>query len=132
MDFPIQPIPLNGAELHLRLILQSLADQISEKWNGNDHPKQIMGESSHSDQNELRLSSPNAPSHATYKMAVAGRDFMVIRIPSHELSDSEAMEMVGAANEARTVIGEWEMRGGLWVNDGATRRWVGVENPPAA
>ena len=122
MDPSIQLIPLTGAELHLRLILQSLAYQSSEKWNGIVRLKPVNGESLHSYENRERLSSADA----TYKMAVAARDFMVIRIPSHELTDSEVVEMEGAADEARMVIAVWEVIGGLWVGDGTARHhaWI--------
>ncbi|KAK4684986.1 ribonuclease Z, partial [Tremellales sp. Uapishka_1] len=98
-DPPISPFPLTSHELHLRIILHSLGDQISDIWNMN------IGK----DQDAKR-------------MAVPARDFMVYPIPSHELSDREVEEMTGAYREAQTAVAEWRERGGMIV-DGA---WVGV------
>ena len=121
-DPPLQPHPLTGTELHLRLILHSLTSQISEICN---YPS-FQTSSSEGDTRHLSVTS------SPLSMAIPARDFMIFRIPEHELSDGAAEEVRLAGEEARRVTREWEEHGGLWVGAGEDRRWIGVEDPSDA
>ena len=74
----IKPLPLQAHELHLRLILQSIARQIDEIW------------------------APNGQS-----ATVLARDFMVMQVPGHELSDSEKEVVQAHLNETSEVTASW-------------------------
>ncbi|WWC71545.1 uncharacterized protein I206_105503 [Kwoniella pini CBS 10737] len=103
----VEPHDLTKGELHTRLIMQSLADQITDIWNtdGND---QIQ------------------------RMAIPSRDFMTLRIPSHELSESEQEEIKTYRNEVEHVMRSWKENGGVWIPKENGKIWLGVDNPPIA
>ncbi len=103
-DPPVPPHPLTAAELHLRLILNSIAEQVDNSWNDTSHDA---------------IPGTNA---ASFRRAIPARDFMVIRIPEHEVTEVEAEGIRRAAEEADRVVSEWEYYGGLWVEEGVERR----------
>ncbi|KLT40699.1 hypothetical protein CC85DRAFT_287213 [Cutaneotrichosporon oleaginosum] len=110
----VKAIPLNADELHLRMIMQSLVNQISAIWNGPScHDHALQGPEPH-----------------LIKLAVAARDFMVLRVPSHELSESEVDAMRAAREDAVSVMKSWSCDGGAWVGEDHERRWVGVDPAP--
>jgi hypothetical protein len=84
-DPPVPPNPLTNAELHLRLILQSLADQITRIWLSNNNTDVDLGPS----------------------MAVTARDFMVISVPSHEMSEQEKETARRVIDESAQVMTSW-------------------------
>ncbi|ORY35568.1 beta-lactamase-like protein [Naematelia encephala] len=104
----IQPLPLTSRELHIRLVMQSLSDQINQVWNAN------IGPNEH------------------YKMAVPARDLMVIRVPAHELTEAEAEEAASAKKEMDEVGNSWSELGGVWAQQAEEMRWIGVEPAPSA
>ncbi|WVQ81846.1 hypothetical protein IAT38_003973 [Cryptococcus sp. DSM 104549] len=114
-DIPIHPIPLTNAtrgELHTRLIMQSLADQI---WD-------ICGEPIH---------PPNgpAPSQQTGStgLVVPARDFMHIRIPAHDLTAGEKEDVKRYKTAADAVAAEWGQHDGIWLRSKTgERRWIGT------
>ncbi|BEI90775.1 uncharacterized protein CcaverHIS019_0308450 [Cutaneotrichosporon cavernicola] len=111
----VKALPLNTSELHLRVIIQSLVNQISAIWNGpNCHDHALQGPEPH-----------------LIKLAVAARDFMVLRVPSHELSESEVEAMRGAREDSVSVMRSWSCDGGAWVGEGGEWHWIGVDPPPA-
>jgi ribonuclease Z len=119
-DPPIDPIPLTRTELHTRVILQSIANQINESWLGGAAHSQMQVAGDSSDQAGL-----------SERSAITARDFMVLRVPAHELVQSEADEMAKAKSESADVMRMWEEYGGLWVQTpDAGRRWVGVDPEP--
>lgn len=85
-------MPLTGAELHLRLIMDSIARQVSANI-----------------------------SHTA--LVSTARDYMIVRVPAHELSESEEQGLSEYQNESERVRLEWEAKGGLYVGN----EWVGVE-----
>lgn len=111
---PISALPLNSDELHLRVIMQSLVNQISAVWNGPSCVEHAVA----------------GPEMHTVRLAVASRDFMVVRVPSHELSASEMETMRAARKETVQVMQSWADDGGVWVGEGEERRWVGVNPAP--
>ncbi|WVW85597.1 hypothetical protein I302_107635 [Kwoniella bestiolae CBS 10118] len=102
-DPHVEPHPLTKNELHTRLIMQSLADQITDIWSSN-------GE----------------------RMAIPSRDFMSLRIPSHELSNIEVDDIRRYKEEVDRVMGSWKEYGGVWVDlpKEIGRIWLGVEPAP--
>jgi ribonuclease Z len=129
----MHPIPLTRTELHTRVILQSIAHQINESWLGD------LSAASQPSIHPAVGSQPGEPSDPVGNLAGAGlarsaitaRDFMVLRVPAHELVHSEADGMVKANNESAEVMATWEKYGGVWVPTGdAGRRWVGVDPEP--
>ena len=90
--------PLNDAELHRRLILQSLADQVSHLWND-------VGADSAVGREEYPKSRKTDHVH---KIAVHARDFMVIQVPGHELVEEEIEIMRNFSLEADSVKARWE------------------------
>lgn len=119
-DPPLHTIPLSPSDLHLRVMMQSLADQINTIWNAaaNDGP---AGPSS-------------SASKEHYRMAIPARDYMVLRVPSHDLSPDEIQDQDRHRREAEWVMRSFAELGGIWYEvEGEPRRWVGVEpEPPAA
>ncbi|KAK8854758.1 hypothetical protein IAR55_003497 [Kwoniella newhampshirensis] len=98
----IPPHPLTHSELHTRLIMQSLADQINDIWAGGDDDRS----------------------------AVPARDFMVMRVPGHELSESESDDVRCYKRNAREVNRSWTEYGGVWLKrEGEGRVWIGVGTP---
>ena len=68
--------------------------------------------------------------HAEHRSAgsraiVTARDFMVLRIPSHELSEAEREDVESTVQEARQVTEEWSRTGGVWVEHEKRRSWIG-------
>lgn len=106
-DPPIPPIPLTSHELHTRVIMQNIADQVNEVWNGNDEGE---GEEQ--------------------RQCVPARDFMIVRIPGHELDEVEVDEQREMGREVREVMASWAEDGGAWVKEGKEKRWVGVSEAP--
>ena len=114
-------IPVTTSDLHIRLITQSLVDQI----------RAVADPSSHRDQSSRPSGGTRGEettNAARPRMIVAARDFMVVRIPSHELSEIEVKNVIRAQDEAESVMSQWRENGGLWVDD-EEKRWVGVEPP---
>ena len=83
-------LPLNDRELQNRVILQSIADQIDEVWNGETHG-----------------------SRSDNRHTVCSRDFMTVYIPSHDLADLENAQMREWTNETRLVMKAWGKEGNL-------------------
>ncbi|WWC93802.1 hypothetical protein V866_000638 [Kwoniella sp. B9012] len=107
-DPHVEPHPLTKNELHTRLIMQSLADQITEIW------------------------SPVAEDKVV-RMAIPSRDFMSVRVPSHEISDIEQDDIRRYREELNGVMGSWKECGGVWVDlpKEVGRIWLGVEPAPS-
>ncbi|WWC90691.1 uncharacterized protein L201_005628 [Kwoniella dendrophila CBS 6074] len=103
-----EPRPLTKGELHTRLIMQSLADQITHIWS----PSIEKDESGKS------------------RMAIPARDFMTIRIPSHDLSEQEAEEIKKYKEEVDQVNKSWKDHGGIWLPKETGKIWLGVNPPP--
>lgn len=55
---------------------------------------------------------------------------MVVRVLSHELTDSEKDEAEKARIEAEVVLQSWKADGGAWLEEENERHWVGVEAAP--
>lgn len=55
---------------------------------------------------------------------------MVIRIPSHELSESEHQTMREAREEIVHVVRSWANHAGVWVEREGRKDWVGYELAP--
>ncbi|KAI9637497.1 beta-lactamase-like protein [Dioszegia hungarica] len=104
-DPPIPPLPLTSTELHTRIIMQNIADQVNEVWNGDG-----LGE--------------------VQRQCVPARDFMVVRIPGHELDEVEVDEQGEMGREVKEVMASWAEDGGAWVKEGKEKRWVGVSEAP--
>ena len=51
------------------------------------------------------------------------RDYMIVRVPAHELTESEEHALSDYQEESERVRLEWEAKGGLYV----CNEWVGVE-----
>lgn len=102
---------LTADELHLRVIMQSLANQVSAAWNGPDCAEHVL----------------QGPEPHFVRLAVPSRDFMVLRVPSHELSDAEVATMRESRREIVEVMQSWADDGGAWVWEDGVKRWVGVE-----
>lgn len=67
------------------------------------------------------------------KMAVPARDFMVLRVPQHELTANEIEDLQDAEKEIAVVMKSWAEDGGAYVEDSdGKRRWVGVDPEPKA
>ena len=117
------PLPLNASELHIRLILQSLADQITEIWHA-------PGDHSTHGANGTNGASDSEPVRTNGARAIPARDFMYIRVPSHELSESEIEEAEKAREEAERIMAGWKADGGVWMDEEGGRRWIGAEDAP--
>jgi ribonuclease Z len=74
----ISPLPLQAPELHLRLILQSIARQIDNIWAEDGRGA-----------------------------AVLARDFMIMQVPSHELNEGEKEVVDGHLMETAEVTASW-------------------------
>jgi ribonuclease Z len=105
--------------------MQSMTDQIDAVWKG---PERNPQEADNSDPS----SGASGLSHKTAdaRRSVAARDFMVVRVPSHELSPIEEEEGSKLAEEAGRVMQEWKAHGGVWLEDARVKRWVGVDAIP--
>ncbi|RXK41148.1 hypothetical protein M231_01551 [Tremella mesenterica] len=125
IDPPMSPVPLTAAELHLRLILQSVTDQIDEVWDGPAFPLSLSTYPSIDPYTQVL--SPNSQRSSSGRKSIATRDFMILPVPSHELSESEMSTIALVEGEGREVMTEWRERGGVWMGQGTERRWVGVE-----
>ncbi|WVF72824.1 hypothetical protein IAT40_007642 [Kwoniella sp. CBS 6097] len=144
-------VELTSAELHTRVILQSIADQITDVWTSgsgsaaakadgnveppknthtrfpsespnieNDHSTPING-SENIQENGKNGDADNTQSDSASKgdsvrQAITARDFMVLNIPSHELSKREEDDIRRYKEEADRVTKEWSEKGGLWVH----------------
>ncbi|WVR00023.1 hypothetical protein IAU59_007165 [Kwoniella sp. CBS 9459] len=145
-------VELTSAELHTRVILQSIADQITDVWTGITRARpgpqgdvnrngNGFGETSQ-DSHHTRFPS-ESPDQADngdgagnedpvegdqdrdeeqprdiVRMAITARDFMVLNIPSHELSKREEEDIRRYKDEADRVTKEWSEKGGMWVQQG--------------
>jgi ribonuclease Z len=95
--------------------MQALANQISAVWNGPECQDHVFA----------------GPEQHPVRLAVPARDFMVIRVPSHELTDSELVAMHAARTEIVQVVRSWACYDGAYAGEGAARRWIGYEPAPA-
>jgi ribonuclease Z len=111
----VPPKALTADDLHLRLIMQALVNQISAVWNGPECADHVI----------------SGPEQHRVRLAVPARDFMVVRVPSHELTDSELEAMHAAREEIVEVTRSWACFAGAYVGTGEERRWVGYEPEPA-
>ncbi|AAW43585.1 conserved hypothetical protein [Cryptococcus deneoformans JEC21] len=110
---PPLPISLTSkypSELHVRVIMQSLADQILEK----------CASFSLSDEDL------DKPPRGKTGMVIPARDFMCLPIPSHELSALEIEDVRSYKEIADKVTEEWKKHGGIWIKNGE-EEWIGVE-----
>ena len=112
-----EPLPLNGAELHIRLILQALADQITAVWTGKSNDT--------NDEDADKTTGVDALARA-----IPARDFMVCRVPAHELVDVEKEEAKKAKQESEKVMEGWMAEGGVWLEENGEKRWIGAESTP--
>ena len=112
-----EPLPLNGAELHIRLILQALADQITAVWTGKSNDT--------NDEDADKTTGVDALARA-----IPARDFMVCRVPAHELVDVEKEEAEKAKQESEKVMEGWMAEGGVWLEENGEKRWIGAESAP--
>jgi ribonuclease Z len=99
--------------------MQSMADQITAVWSRRIDG--VNGLNGH-------LSDPAARKRE--RRTIAARDFMVVRLPAHELTDIERAESDARAREAAAVMASWEEHGGVWVGEEGQQVWIGVEDPP--
>jgi ribonuclease Z len=74
----IKPLPLQAPELHLRLILQSIARQIDDIWAEDGRGATVLA-----------------------------RDFMIMQVPSHELNEGEKEVLGGHLKESAGVTASW-------------------------
>jgi ribonuclease Z len=95
----ISPFPISAQELHIRLILQSIATQIDEIWNSG---------------------------HAT----VLARDFMIVQVPGHEITDGERSIVDAHLKESAEVAKAWQESGGVYVESGRGKEWIGLDPEP--
>lgn len=86
-DPELQPHPLTGGELHLRLILSSLASQINAVWNDRSSE-------------DATIDSKHPSTSTIRNLAIPARDFMVIRISGHELGRRSCGDEPGAGGDA--------------------------------
>jgi len=98
----------------MRVIMQALVNQISAEWNGPECSDHVL----------------SGPEQHPVRLAVASRDFMVIRVPSHELTDSELAALHDHRTEIVEVVRSWADHAGAWVTEDGKRRWVGYEPEP--
>lgn len=116
----VPPEPLTSSELHLRLIMQSLANQVSMEWN-----RPACGEP-----NGGPLGAEH-PACDYLKLCVPSRDYMVMRVPAHELTKAEIEDLKEVEKENAAVMKSWAEDGGAYVVDlDGRRRWVGIEPEP--
>lgn len=94
----------------MRVIMQSLADQILEK----------CASFSLSDEDL------DKPPRGKTGMVIPARDFMCLPIPSHELSALEIEDVRSYKEIADKVTEEWKKHGGIWIKNGE-EEWIGVE-----
>ncbi|WWC63315.1 uncharacterized protein I303_105915 [Kwoniella dejecticola CBS 10117] len=115
----VEPHELTKGELHTRLIMQSLADQITDIWTSQTDQSDGQGV---------------GEEDKVERMAIPSRDFMNIRIPSHELSEGEQEEIKAYRLEVQEVMISWKDNGGVWVprDRDEGRVWLGVDRQPAA
>lgn len=101
-------------------MLQSLVDQIDEVRKvpsaGENLPGIEMGES-------------DRPEDA-WGITILSRDFMILRVPAHELSPAERDEIERVRAERDEVMGSWAQFGGVWVDEQGGKRWIGVDPEP--
>jgi ribonuclease Z len=81
--------------------MQSLASQVNDVWNEG--------------------------SEGVRKQAIPARDFMIYRIPAHELTTAEEEEMSSFGKETSGVMESFEKEGGVWVGCGENKEWLGVD-----
>lgn len=55
---------------------------------------------------------------------------MIISVPGHDLADYERETVTEHLTEVTSVTASWEERGGVYVPDGKTKRWVGLDPEP--
>ena len=112
-------------------MMHDITDQIDEAW--TDHV------TSHRNGQTAGLdTSETAERQDKTRSIVTARDFMIMRIPAHELSPEEAEEIRRAKVEGDRVTEEWAERGGVWVDGSETAgasldgqgRWVGYGPQP--
>ncbi|WVR07503.1 hypothetical protein IAU60_004545 [Kwoniella sp. DSM 27419] len=111
-DRPVEPQPLRSGELHTRLIMQSIADQITAIWTAETEAHGAHGEGSASGQVE--------------RLAVTARDFMMIHVPAHELSHREQEDIKAYKREAGRVTRQWAEHGGIQVEQQGKKVWLGT------
>lgn len=122
--------------------MQSLANQVSMEWNRPECEAELSGGAA-SENGVSRPGSINGVDisdvengangeHKKYlKLAVPARDFMVLRVPQHELTPAEIEDLQDAEKEIAHVMKSWAEDGGAYVEDpDGKRRWVGVEPEP--
>lgn len=109
-------------------MMHNIIDQIDEAWtaalppsSGDIHvhakgePEEgVNGQNGHAGE-----------ASAGPRAIVTARDFMVLRIPSHELSEAEREDVESTVQQARHVTEEWSRTGGVWVELEKRRSWVG-------
>lgn len=110
----IGPLPLFGSELHLRIILQSIASQIDEIW------------THHLDQDSACQAAVRAEKQAT----MLARDFMIVSVPSHELAGYETQTITEHLSEVAVTTQSWVEHGGVHVPAGKGEEWVGIDPEP--
>ncbi|KAL7423847.1 hypothetical protein Q5752_001431 [Cryptotrichosporon argae] len=141
----LSPAPLHAQELHMRLIMQSLADQITAAWHGAEDAGGAGGpgadatvrpsEAGVRHVGQLSLDAGPPPTKSAggadrlfgKAQAIPARDFMVLPVPAHELAPWEIEDAARARQEADTVMRAWADEGGAWVGQGDARVWVGLE-----
>lgn len=104
----VKPLDLDSSELHIRLIVQAIASQIDDTWN------------------EATQTATEEVARAT----VPARDFMIMSVPSHELSEGEREKIGLHLKEMKEVTARWQRQGGVYVPAGKGSRWIGIDPEP--
>jgi hypothetical protein len=104
--------------------MQNIADQVNELWN---EPIITL------DASISAVTQAGGPKKGEVeRQCIPARDFMVLRLTSHELDEAEVDEHGEVDRDVRAVMASWAEDGGAWVTEGpeAKQRWVGVGDAP--
>lgn len=101
--------------------MQSLADQVTAVW---ARETQSLPTSNGTENGTVSQ-------HAkAIRRTIAARDFMIVRLPAHELTEIEQEDQAVRAKEAGEVLQNWQDHGGAWLDKDGTKEWIGVDGPP--
>jgi hypothetical protein len=124
--------------------MQSLANQINTIWSAAESSSKTPWADSKQMVNEKedQVDRPDTPAASSsgeaesVRMAVPARDFMVYRVPAHELTTNEIIEMKDFSREVKDIEEKWRKAGGVYVKqdtgDESGNRWVGIDPAPTS